>query len=143
MASFGWSVGDVVKSTKVLVSVIQAFKTKDGAQERYQQDVAFLESLEITLRRLKGLADSDEDYASDLSTQLEVLNKPLKDFTEFAERYEASLADSTDLDQSAIRKSPRVVKYALRDLQGEVETLRMAIAHPLGLINTRLNVEQL
>jgi hypothetical protein len=140
MIAFGWSAGDIASAIKVIVQVAKAFKTSDGAAERYQRTCDFLSSFKTTLKRLETYveANPNDAYASDIGEQLQRIQNPWGRFVGFVEQYEASLAHGSQ--KSRFDKARKIVKWTLKDLSGEVEKLQEAIQSPLQLIDPLLSL---
>src|ERR1700710_116722 len=95
MATFGWSVGDIVAGIRITVKVCEAFKESGGAASKYKQTVDFLDNLELTLEYLKTYINGNptDIHASSISDQAEKIKGPLKHFQESIEKYEKSLSE--------------------------------------------------
>lgn len=50
--SFGWSAGDVVAGLQLLNQIRVALKDSGGSRSEYQDEIAFLDNLSLTLRTL-------------------------------------------------------------------------------------------
>ena len=142
-ASFGWSVGDIAQAVKIIVQVTKAFKATGGAASKYEDASGFLQSLKTTLDHLAHYVDLNcsDVYARDILEQLERITSPWNNFKAFISKYEKSLGPSSR--QSKLGKAPQTVQYTLKDLSGEVDRLRAAVAQPLQAINTLLSLQQI
>jgi hypothetical protein len=143
MAAFGWSVGDIVASIRIAADVAKAFKETGGASSRYKQSQDFLTGFRITLEHLKRYAEDNpnDTYIGDLNDQLARIESPWKDFKVFVDKYEKSLDEASQ--RSRFLKTPRIVKWTIKDLTGEVEKLERAITKPVQVINSLLSLQSL
>lgn len=138
---FGWSAGDIAIAIRVLVKVGKAFKSAGGAAEQYNEAVAYLKSLRATLDHLARYAQTKNDdfYAESIAKQLDSIEQPWRAFATFLARFETSLG--IDSDRSVAQKAPRTIQYALKDLSGEIDKLKLAISHPLQVVNIMLTLQ--
>jgi len=138
---FGWSAGDVAIAIRVLVKVGKAFRHAGGAATQYSEAVAYLESLRTTLDHLARYAQTQTDdfYVESIAGQLEVIEQPWRAFAAFLARFEASLG--LESGRNFAQRAPRTIHYALKDLPGEIDKLKLAISHPLQVVNIMLALQ--
>lgn len=139
--AFGFSVGDFVAGTKVIINVFRAFKETGGASTKYTREVAFLEGLNKTLEHLKELVENpsdDYDLAKDVSKQIKGIQGPLNEFHAFLDTYEGALGEPST--SKGLKKSSKMFKYTLKDMSGKVERLRVQIDQPLQAISLLLSL---
>lgn len=125
------------------VKVVSAFKATGGASEKYQQSVDFLKSLETTLTQVKQYIEvhPTDKYAAELGEQLQRLPKPWGKLESFIKKYGEPLAEKSK--KLRLRKIPKIIKYTLKDLNGEVQDLKLAISIPLQVLQGTLSLQQL
>lgn len=140
-AGFGWSAGDIATAIRLVVKVGKAFKASGGATCRYNDALGFLQSLKVTLDHVgKHASRSSSDvYENDIVLQLDRITPHWKAFEAYLLRFEQSLGPTSS--RSSLAKAPRTIQYTLKDLSGEVERLKTAVAQPLQVINTLLSLQ--
>lgn len=143
MVAFGWSAGDIVASINPAIDVAKAFRETGGATSRYKQSQEFFDGFKVTLQHLQIYAEDNQDdtYIDDLKNQITRIEQPWKEFKNFLDKYDKFLGE--DSQRSRIGKAPRKVKWALKDLSGEVEKLEKAISKPLQVMNSILSLHSL
>ncbi|KAF2273062.1 uncharacterized protein EI97DRAFT_482656 [Westerdykella ornata] len=140
--AFGFSVGDFIAGTKLLVNVFSAFKETGGASAKYASEVAFLNSLTSTLQHLEkqiGASSAQDDISRDLSKLAQLIREPLEVFKVFLDKYEASLGESST--RSSLSKAPKTIKYTVKELSGKVDKLRRQVEQPLQAVNSLLSLQ--
>jgi hypothetical protein len=139
--TFGFSVGDFVAGTKLIVSVCGAFKEAGGASSKYSAEVSFLGSLTATLRQLEEYtaATADSSIAQDIANLVQLINGPLGDFSTFLDKYKASL--DTSSTKSKLMRVPKTISYTVKDIAGKVDKLRRQVEQPLQAINSLLSLQ--
>ena len=132
---FGWSVGDLALSIKIIIKICQAFKASGGASGRYTETVAFLEGLKSCLTRLNEFADNASNnhsqYAQDFQEQLRLLDGPYAEFEKYMLGFCPALDPSSK--QNLVKKSSMKIRWAvseLSDVAGKVAILKKSIADP-------------
>ncbi|KAL4932169.1 uncharacterized protein BDV17DRAFT_288245 [Aspergillus undulatus] len=138
--AFGFSVGDFITGTKLLIDLFNAFKEAGGASSKYTAEVSFLNSLNATLGHLETYAgnNSQNDLSQSVNDLIKVMRGPLDIFKEFLDKYASSLSESST--KSALGKAPRTVRYTVKDISGKVQGLRTQIEQPLQAVNTLLSL---
>ncbi|KAJ5658406.1 uncharacterized protein N7484_002055 [Penicillium longicatenatum] len=139
--SFGWSVGDLVNTIELLVSVAASLKEIDGSQEHYQQESAYLVDLASTLQHLKD----HDSYLPWASQGVDTLKKSVE---RFGKRLSARFGDSLGSDNKSNRQSlierlkgaPRMIQYGLF-VSREVDELRRRIDIPLKNVIVGLGID--
>lgn len=141
IAGFGWSAGDIAIAIKVLVQVGKAFHSTTGAAAKYNEAIRFLQSLRTTLDHVANYARSNEDdfYADDIVAQLERLRAAWVAFEAFLAPFDTSLSSASS--RTSFRRAPRTIEYALRDLGGEIDKLKIAVTQPLQVVNVLLSLQ--
>ncbi|KAH7093617.1 hypothetical protein FB567DRAFT_588041 [Paraphoma chrysanthemicola] len=140
---FGFSIGDFITGTKLLISVLAAFKETSGASSKYASETAFLYSLTSTLQHLDDYVkpSPQNNLSSSISSLLDMVRGPLDDFKIFLDKYNASLGRAST--KSKLGKVPKTVTYTLKDISGKVEKLRRQTEQPLQAINSLLSLQQI
>jgi len=93
MATFGWSVGDLVQAIKFVVKIGQALKDTGGASDDYQESIDFLHGVEATLKNLEAVARLSLTGAAvhSIAPQAERIQRCLESFIASIEGYESSM----------------------------------------------------
>jgi hypothetical protein len=138
--SFGWSAGDIVSGISTLVKVGKALRESGGAASEYQDTIAFLTSVETTLRGLDTIiaTNSDLTWKAELVEQAGLLKSAVDDFKTKVDKYDLSLGSVTQRNKA--RRIPREVQYALSD---KVKELRIAITQPQLVLDVFINLQTL
>lgn len=136
--AFGFSIGDFITGIKLLIDVCSAVKEADGVTCKYATEVAFLNSLTSTLTLLENFAitNSTSEEVLDLTTLLQSVQAPLKDFANFLEKYKTSLGTSST--KSKFRKAPKIISYTVDNVTGKVGKLKGQIDQPIQTIQLLL-----
>ncbi|KAL1605950.1 hypothetical protein SLS59_003073 [Nothophoma quercina] len=138
--AFGFSFGDFIAGIKLIIDIYDAFQETDGAKSKYAALVSFLHSLTATLTQLESFMASApaSDEAQGITTLLQSVKGPLKDFADFLNKYKDSLqANST---QSKLGKAKKTISFKIKDITGKVEGLRERVEQPLQTIHLLLSM---
>ncbi len=140
---FGFSIGDFIAGTRLLIDVLGAFKETSGASSKYASQTVFLHSLISTLQHLDDYVKPSPQNAlsSSISSLLDTIRGPLDDFKAFLDKHEASLGKAST--KSKLGKVPKTVTYTLKDISGKIERLRQQAEQPLQAINSLLSLQQM
>lgn len=143
MVALGWSLGDIVSSIRIVATVANTLKEAGGTGSRYKQSQDFLTGFRVTLEHLrKYVEENPEDaFVDDIIAQITRIEEPWRSFKSYLEKYEKAF--DTLSQRSRLAKSPRSVKWAIKDLSGEVDKLERAISKPLELVNSLLLLQTL
>jgi hypothetical protein len=138
--SFGWSAGDIVSGIRTLVKVGKALKESGGAAREYQETIAFLTSVETTLRGLDTVVVTNPDltWKAELVEQGRLLKSAVDDFKTKVDKYDLSLGSASERKKA--RRIPREVQFALSD---KVKELRIAITQPQLVLDVFINLQTL
>jgi hypothetical protein len=138
--SFGWSAGDLVSGISTLVKVGKALKESGGASSEYQETIAFLGSIETTLRGLETIVVTNRNltWKAELVEQAGLLKSAVDDFKTKVDKYDLSLGSASV--RTKTRKIPREVQFALSD---KVKELRIAITQPHLVLDVFINLQTL
>lgn len=80
MATFGWSVGDLVRAIDMIMTITGALRESGGASDAFQESVHFLCGLELTLQNLRVIISTlrparqrstDTDHCAFVDIELE------------------------------------------------------------------------
>lgn len=142
MATFGWSVGDIVASVKLIVKISDALKEAHGAKLDYQESIDFLFGLETTLQNLRCLAPIlvTPLHESLLQFEVEKIAKPIATFFSEVQKFELSL--SLQSKRSSWRTASRKIQWTLYTSK-EVKKLRDRSSVPMSSLNILLQSETL
>ncbi|KAF1831394.1 hypothetical protein BDW02DRAFT_56881 [Decorospora gaudefroyi] len=140
---FGFSIGDFITGTKILINVLSAFKESSGASSKYASETAFLHSLTSTLQHLNDYVkpNPQDALSSSISSLLDTVRGPLDEFKTFLDKHEASLGKTST--KSKLGKVPKTVTYTLKDISGKIEKLRRQAEQPLQAISSLLSLQQM
>ena len=142
-SGFGWSVDYIGTAINIIVEVGKAFPSAGGAMSKYKNASAFLQTLEVTLDHLAKHAELNvsDSYLKDISDQLEHITLAWNAFESFVGKYDQSFGESSS--DATLKKAQKIVQFTLKDLSGEVDKMRVAVAQPLQAINTLLSLQMI
>lgn len=138
--SFGWSVGDLVGAVQLLRKVVIALKDAGGASDEYGEEVAFLQSLAVTLRHLDALQSLrvDRDVLLNLQEHCTQVREPVLLFLkDIQRRFRGPLghktswmnvAPATRKVQWALSVSKRV-KGLRRRISGNIDAIQLCLSN--------------
>lgn len=91
--SFGWSVSDIAAAITLVLQLIDALDSRDGAAGDYREAVAFLQDLKRTLEPLETFTawNSYPAYGKDIQHHVAKIKEPVGAFLEAVRKYEPSL----------------------------------------------------
>ena len=141
--SFGWSVGDLVGAVQLLRKVVIALKDAGGASDEYGEEVAFLQSLAVTLRHLDTLQFSPVDRDVLLNLQehcMQVRDPVLLFLRDIQYRFQGSLGRKTSWTNAVT--ASRKVQWAL-SVSKRVKGLRRRISSSIDAIQLCLSHQTL
>jgi hypothetical protein len=94
--SFGWSAGDVAQAITLIVKVVKALDSGDGAAQDYREAVAFLICLKRTLDPLQTFSalDAYPAYGLEIRQQVQDIKGPIEDFLLLTTKFEPSLGST-------------------------------------------------
>ena len=135
--AFGWSAGDIISSIRIIIKICEAFKEAGGATSRYEECTAFLEGFRVTLSKLDFhiRRSPDPEYAAEISELLKLIDAPYCRFEKFMLDFQPALSPTSN--HSSIRKVPKKIKWALKELSavsGKVDELKREVCYPLTLL---------
>lgn len=138
--AFGFSVGDFIAGTKLLITLLSAFKERGGASTKYASESSFLTSLVSTLQHLDNYVKNitQDDISRDITKLLKTMEGPLDEFKLFLDKYEASLGQTST--KTALGKTKAMITYTVKDISGKVEKLRRQVEQPLEAVNSLLSM---
>ncbi|KAL5391392.1 hypothetical protein DPSP01_001262 [Paraphaeosphaeria sporulosa] len=143
--AFGFSVGDFIAGTNLLLDVLSAFRSADGASSGYASDVSFLSSLTATLSRIEEHTQkySQDETTRDITKLVVLSQRPLMHFKAFLDKYENSLgaAGFGKGPKRSAKKGVGVVRYTLAQISDEVGKLKEGVERPLGQIHVLLSLQ--
>ena len=145
MAGFGWSVGDLVLSGRLLVKIGKALKESGGAREDYQQSARYLLGLGSTLRTLAAFEGFSASHGSaeTIKEPSRVLAQHLDGFISSIKTFQDSLGPSGPSKQRSfgIRHSVgKKLRWAMFTSK-KVQELQARLALPLASINVNLGIQ--
>lgn len=143
LSSFGWSASCLLEAIKLIDKVRKALKEAGGAASQYSDAVSFLESLEATFEHLKSSIENHDSqpYSDSIGAQLKRIDGPWKEFKHYLDQYEQSLAEGSE--RSKLRKVPKKIQWALKDINSKTQKLREQIVQPSQIINCLLSLQLL
>ena len=138
---FGWSAGDVIIAIHILHEVSEAFRDAGGAQEQYAETATWLSSFATLLERLQAHTGdkSNSKYSIDIQKWVVNIGPQYFAFERYLQKYDSALSSRSDI--SRVKTAFRQVKWALKELKGHVDHLKVAVSTPLESINLLLNLQ--
>lgn len=138
--SFGWSVGDLVGAARLLRKIIIALKDAGGASEEYGEEMAFLQSLAVTLRHLDALqlAPLERDVLLNLQEHCIQLREPVLLFLkDIQHRFQEPLGQKQSWTNAVA--TSRKVQWALsvskrvrglrQRISGSIDAIQLCLSH--------------
>ena len=143
---FGWSAGDIVQSIKIINKICDAFKESGHASIKYAESTAFLEGFKSILSHIKDYTNDSPaaKYTEAINEQVKLIDASYSQFEKHILKFYPALGTSST--QSEIRKAPKRIKWALKelsDVSGKVAELKKAVADPVVLIGPLLQLQSL
>lgn len=138
--------GDIVTSIKIIIRISEAFKEASGAVSQFAETTAFLDAFESTLRRIKEYTNENcnAKYTDSIIEQVKLIDGPYSKFEKYMLDFCPALGEAST--QSTVRKAPKKIKWALRelsDVSGEVAKLKKAVTDPMLFIGPLLLLQAL
>ena len=142
-SAFGFSVGDFIAGTKLVVDVLGAFKEAGGASSKYAAEALFLENLIATIKNVQDYQNKtpDEELPKDILKLTKHVDKPLTEFSAFLDKYKASLGKTST--KSTAGKAAKIVIYTIKNICGKVKDLRQQVEQSLQAVNCLLALQAL
>lgn len=140
---FGWSVGDVVTSIKILYAIAGAFKDATGAGSQFAETSIWLESFASDLKRVTEYTSENPNarYTKNMIEQVARINDNYAVFEKYLQKYEKGLSSTAEANM--ISAAVKKVKWALKELKGKVDSMKFAVTGPLVSINMLLALQSL
>lgn len=140
---FGWSAGDIVVSIKILRQVGAAFKNTDGAKDQYAEAASWLELFASQLEHIKTYIEANPNarFTSDVAKQIVVIGNAYDKLEKYLRKYEKGL--SSHETSNTVTASVKKVKWAVKELKGEVDKLKSSTAAPILQINLLFHLQEL
>lgn len=128
--SFGWSVGDIISATKILIQVFQALDDSRGGKAGYGQLVRELFSLQNALNGVGklGFQSPLDEAVGNCQRCIDAFVDRMKKFKGMDEDQEAST-----WSLKTFKKNVRAVEWAMCK-KGEVDDFRKAVLFHTGAI---------
>jgi hypothetical protein len=138
MASFGWSVGDIVAAISLVNNVIQCINGAHGAREHFQELVSELQGLSRALHEISELTGILGQIPEIQALKFAACScrETLQRFYEKIRPFEDSLG--TTSTQSKLKSVPRMVRWELL-VKKDVPELRTYLVAHVGSLNLRLS----
>lgn len=138
--SFGWSVGDLVGAAQLLRKIVIALKDAGGASDEYGEEMAFLQSLAVTLRHLDALqlAPLERDVLLSLQEHCIQVREPMLIFLkDIQHRFQGPLGQKQSWTNAVA--TSRKVQWALsvskrvrrlrRRISGSIDAIQLCLSH--------------
>ena len=135
--SFGFSAGDFIAASQLIIGVIGSLKESGGSKSEYQELVRELVILDNTLKHLDTLKGPSVDSIKCAALSCRY---PLETFLQSIEAYDKSLG--IDSAAGVVKGSARKVRW-LYGKKGEVAKLRAYLNMHMGIINMALQTHGL
>jgi hypothetical protein len=144
MVDFGWSASCIVEAIKTTNKIRKAFQESSGAKEQYAETVAFLGQIDATFQHLEKHVGErpNSPYKDAILQQLKLLESPWKRLeASCVKKYEKSLKEGST--RSKLEQVPRMMKWAVKDIDGAVRKEKTAILEPLSMIGSLLSLDMM
>jgi len=124
--------GDLFRFIELCHGCVNVLKNSGEAGSEYEQCTKFLQCLHITIKRAMDYVANNPNskYTEDLKQHLELIAEPWNEFRDFLEPYEPYLGAGSAKIVAA--KVPKAIKFAMKEVVGEIEKLKVAIVLPLN-----------
>lgn len=142
MADFGWSASCIIEAIKTANKIRKALQESGGAKEHYTETVAFLSQIDATFKHLEKHIDKhpDSPYRDAIVQQLKLIEAPWKRVeASYIDKYEKSLGEGSM--RSKLRQTPRMMQWAVKDIDGAVRKEKAGILEPLCIIGSLLSLD--
>ena len=140
---FGWSAGDIVVSVQILYRIAEAFRDAGGAKDQYAENAAWLDSFAHDLERVRDYISENPTakYSKDVKQQIANIDPKYVEFERYLQKYDAALASTSSV--GAIKRTAQKARWAVKQLKGHVDGLKVAVSGPLMSINLLLTLQSL
>ncbi|KAF3052879.1 hypothetical protein E8E11_010912 [Didymella keratinophila] len=116
--AFGFSAGDSIAGTRIVIAVYKAFKESGGASSEYTSESLFLDSLTSTMKQLEDytVATPNTSVSPAIEKLLRLIDEPLKDFGKALEKYKPT---ALYIDEITTRQGTknRVIEQPLQQIE--------------------------
>lgn len=138
---FGWSAGDIVVSIKILVAVASAFKEAKGAKSQFAESSTWLSTFASDLERIHDYTAENPDarYTANIIGLIGNIDKHYAEFERYLQKYNESL--SSNASPNLIAGCVKKIKWSFKELQGRVQSLKVAVTAPIVSINMLLALQ--
>jgi hypothetical protein len=141
--SFGFSVGDFLAVTRIIIEVSKSLREAGGSKSEYQELQRELDLLKVTLGHLEGLEASDAHHGSGNSGNTIdsiryaalACRQPLEEFLLKVKKYEDSLGQQST--SSKIGTAVCQIKWLRK--KEDISKLQAYLAFHIGTINMLLS----
>jgi len=150
---FGWSVGDVVTTIKILYAIGSTFKESTGATKQFTDTASWLESFASDLARITDLVAKYHDpqqpaqWTQNIVDHVKTINAYYTEFEKYLQKFDKALSSKTDLSSKTasnlVQTAAKKVGWTLRELNGKVESLKSGVNEPLLRIHLLFQVQLL
>jgi hypothetical protein len=136
--SFGWSAGDIAQAVVIIVKIVKALDSADGAAGDYREAVAFLRNLKHTLEPLQTFTvfNAYPAYRDEIRRHVEIIKGPIESFLATAAKFDHSLGPNAATGHH--RHIPRKLQWRFIDSKA-VEKLRGQIDCHMRALETLLH----
>jgi hypothetical protein len=140
---FGWSAGDVVVSIKILYHVAEAFHESGGAKDQHAECSTWLKSFADDLERVKEhvAEHPDAKHTKNIKAQIKNIDPHYTLFEKYLQKFDKAF-DSTS-SVTNIGKAVKKAKWAIKELKGHVDELKMGVNGPVMAIHLLLVLQGL
>ena len=142
MAGFGWSVGDLVTVSKLLIEAGRALKETGGASSDYEEHLSCFQSTLATLQSLRVLNNALKAAGGTtvLGDEVEAIQVALTIFIHEIKQYDPSLGLLRS--KGWHREIPKKLKWSLY-VSKKASKLQTKLLVPLLTINTSIGLRTL
>lgn len=135
--SFGWSASDIAHAITLIVKVVEALDSADGAAADYREAIAFLQSLKHTLEPLQTFTalGAYPAYKDEIQKHVEAIREPIESFLAIATKFDRSLGPNAKTGHH--RHIPRKLQWRFIESK-VVDKLRSKIDDHMKVLKTLL-----
>jgi hypothetical protein len=144
MADFGWSASCILEAVRTSNKIRKAIQDSGGAKEHYAETVASFDQIDATFTHLQKHIENSPDAPSReaIVQQLKLMEAPWKRVVvTYLDKYEKSLGSASV--RSKIKQMPRMVQWAVKDVDAVVRKEKVGVLEPLGIIRLLLSMDMM
>jgi hypothetical protein len=139
---FGWSAGDIVVTIQLLSHIASAFRKAGGAKDSHAETHNWLTSFSRVLERVRGYANTTSagTHRDDILAQIAIIDPQYKRFEDYLSKYDKAL--SSQATGSVVKTAFRTAQWNVKELKGQIDTLKQKVSDPVTYLVLLLVLEQ-